>query len=240
MKITAFYTKFFLALAILLLALFMVFVLGFLFTPTLSDNPQSVELGVASRSPIGISGGIVVPASCGSPHTGDLCTAPSFSATSASGEGTSVSINAGDSATLTWVCYDSTSGSGTNFSTGGATSGSAVVSPTVDTTYTIICSNGGQGTVNLTVVNPSLSITASPSLIQTGHFTLVNWSATDVNTCTVDENNPMISDSWSGTSGTQTTSTLGQQTTYTLSCVADGGTTTSSVTINLVPIFQEF
>lgn len=240
MKMTTFYIKTFLALTILLLILFLVFVSSFLFTPTLSDSPRSVELGVASRSPVGISGGIVVPASCGSPHTGDLCTAPYVSATSASGNGTSVVINAGDSTTLTWVCYDSTSSSGINFSTGGAVSGSVVVSPSTDTSYTIICSNGGQGIVNVTVVNPSLSITANPSLIQTGGVTSIIWTTTDVNTCTVNETNPMITDSWSGTSGTQTTSVLAQGTTYTLSCITDGGTVTESVTVNLVPIFQEF
>lgn len=51
-------------------------------------------------------------------------------------------INLGDSSTLTWYCSpNSTSSSGIGFNTGGALTGSTSVSPTLNTTYTLNCSN---------------------------------------------------------------------------------------------------
>lgn len=50
-------------------------------------------------------------------------------------------INSGDPSTLSWSSSNATSCSGIGFSTGGATSGSIVVSPTVNTTYTLNCTN---------------------------------------------------------------------------------------------------
>ena len=91
-----------------------------------------------------------------------------------------------------------------------------------------------------TVLNPSLSISASPTLVQAGGTSTITWSASSVNTCSVSEDNPDFADSWSGTSGSETTSGLTAQTTYTLNCTTDGGSVSQSVTINLVPIFQEF
>jgi hypothetical protein len=50
-------------------------------------------------------------------------------------------ITLGDSSTLTWSCSpNATTSSGLGFNTGGALSGSVSVSPTVNTTYTLICS----------------------------------------------------------------------------------------------------
>jgi hypothetical protein len=54
-----------------------------------------------------------------------------------------VAIAEGQNSTLTWSSSDATSCTGSNFSTGGATSGSVVVSPTVSTTYTLDCSGPG-------------------------------------------------------------------------------------------------
>ena len=60
-------------------------------------------------------------------------------------------IYSGDSTTLTWSCGTSTSGSGTNFNTGGAVSGSLVITPPSTTTYTITCSPSAL-TAQVTVV----------------------------------------------------------------------------------------
>ena len=204
---------------------------------------QSVELGVSSFSPSGERGGAVIPASCGSPHSGDLCTSPTFDGTSGSsggGSGSNISVNTGDSATLSWTCDSSSSSSGVNFSTGGATAGSANVTPSSDTTYTLICSNGGQGSVVVSVINPSLSISATPTLLQSGSTSVISWTATSVNSCAVSEDNQNITDSWTGTSGTETSSALTEETVYVLSCETDAGSVSDNVTIRLVPIFQEF
>ena len=61
-------------------------------------------------------------------------------------------IYSGDSVTITWSCLVAdTSSSGTNFSTGGAPSGSISVSPADTTTYTLTCDPSG-GIDSVTVV----------------------------------------------------------------------------------------
>ncbi len=59
------------------------------------------------------------------------------------------SIAPGDSSTLTWSSANTTSCTGINFDTGGATSGSISVSPTSSTNYLILC-NGVSGGVTVT------------------------------------------------------------------------------------------
>ncbi len=53
----------------------------------------------------------------------------------------SSNISNGGSVTLTWTSTLATDCSGTNFSTGGATSGNVVLTPDSTTTYTLTCSN---------------------------------------------------------------------------------------------------
>ena len=167
-------------------------------------------------------------------------TPPTFNGSGAGGTGSNISIVNGNTATLSWSCADSGSSSGVNFSTGGATSGSADVSPISTTAYTLLCSNGGQGTVNITVIDPTLSITATPSLLQSGSTSEIVWTTTYTNSCSVSEDNSNFIDSWSGISGTQTTSIIEEQTVYVLACQTDGGPVSESVTVRLVPVFQEF
>lgn len=59
-------------------------------------------------------------------------------------------IYTGDSATLSWSSSNTSSCTGTNFDTGGATSGSVVVNPNSTTIYTIDC-NGAEASATLTV-----------------------------------------------------------------------------------------
>lgn len=64
----------------------------------------------------------------------------------------STSIYSGDSITLTWSCpVADTSASGTNFSTGGAPSGSISVGPPATTTYILTCGPSG-ATAQVTVI----------------------------------------------------------------------------------------
>lgn len=51
-------------------------------------------------------------------------------------------IALGESSTLSWTSNNATSCSGIGFSTGGATAGSTPVSPTLNTTYTVSCTDG--------------------------------------------------------------------------------------------------
>ncbi len=85
-----------------------------------------------------------------------------------------------------------------------------------------------------------INIWVSPSLIRQGNTSVVSWTSNDMRSCTVSENNPTIANSWSGTSGSQVSSALSQQTTYTLSCVGlNNQTYTDAATVNIIPIFQE-
>lgn len=86
------------------------------------------------------------------------------------------------------------------------------------------------------------TITVSPALVRSGETTQVSWSTTNVvaNSCTVVEDNPEITNSWTGATGTRTSGTIRMQTHYTLTCTGlDGGTVTDSATVNVIPVFEE-
>jgi hypothetical protein len=63
------------------------------------------------------------------------------------------SISLGGSSTLTWGSNNATSCTGSNFSTGGATSGTLVVSPTVTTIYRVSCTDGSDSAQAQTIVS---------------------------------------------------------------------------------------
>jgi uncharacterized repeat protein (TIGR01451 family) len=65
-------------------------------------------------------------------------------------------ITAGDSSTLTWTSTDATACTGTGFSTGGATSGHVIVSPSSTTTYSVSCTGPGGS------ANDSTTLTVNP------------------------------------------------------------------------------
>lgn len=216
-------------------AVLSVFVLLLLALP--SATFHSVEYGVTSVSPNGAAGGYIIPASCGSPHAGDLCTAPSFSATSAGGQGSSISVVLGNTATLSWSAGDGASScDGTNFSTGGAPSGSALVAPTANMVYAVSCSNGGSSSVLVTVINPVLSIAASHTRVHSGDTTTIIWSAMGVNSCAVSGPGAF----WTGTSGSMTTPPITAESVYTLTCQTDGGPVSATTTVALTASFEEF
>ena len=99
--------------------------------------------------------------------------------------------------------------------------------------------NSGAGVCNPTPA-PSVSLTVNPILVSSGTQVRVVWSSTFSNSCTVTENNPNITDTWSGLSGSQTSSRITEQTVYTLSCVgANGSTVTATKIVNIIPVWQE-
>ena len=85
----------------------------------------------------------------------------------------------------------------------------------------------------------NMSISADPVFVQFGNSALITWSAEAVNSCSVNGTN---GDSWTGISGSESTSAISGETTYTLTCldVEDHATDPQSVTVSLVPIFEEF
>jgi hypothetical protein len=155
---------------------------------------------------------------------------------------------------LTWTSTNTTSctGVGTSFSTGGARNGT---DPTVTPgfTYQVQCTGPG-GNVTAQVVagliggscanTGPLTITATPSRIQSGENVTLSWSAGNIASasCTVTNLATGASlDSANAAScavGNETTpvTNVQAQTTYRLTC----GTLTKDVTVNVVPRYEEF
>ncbi len=91
----------------------------------------------------------------------------------------SSSITTGQSSTLTWSSSNATSCTGTNFSTGGAVSGTRSVSPLVTTTYSISCTGpGGTGSDVKTV-----TFTCTPTNICSGNTVVNSCTGATVQSC---------------------------------------------------------
>ena len=85
----------------------------------------------------------------------------------------------------------------------------------------------------------SVTINAVPTLVLSGEGSVVTWSTLNTSSCTVTGTN---GDSWTGTSGSQTTGPIVETTIYTLSCLdlESEPTENVSIEIQLKPEFQEF
>jgi hypothetical protein len=86
---------------------------------------------------------------------------------------------------------------------------------------------------------PSLNISARPLLVRENQTTTITWTADNVESCTVRGGNG--DGPWYDESGSYDTSPIHGETTYTLTCEADDGSTpTDSVTVRIIPTWQEF
>lgn len=186
----------------------------------------------------GVLSGSYTYQSCGNLPTAVLSASPS-------------TINQGNSATLTWSSTNATScTSAGGFSTAGATSGTAVVSPSDTSNYSITCT-GTNGTstpalATVTVVLPNVRINATPSRVLVGNATTVSWSALEVSSCTITRNTQpwksLTADGEESVIGS-VSDTVTSQTVYLLSCrdvndVPIAATSRTVVNVNLG--FQEF
>lgn len=102
-------------------------------------------------------------------------------------------IISGDSSSLSWSSTNTTSCTGTNFSTGGATSGSLVVSPTTTTTYSVSCSGPGgtatdSDTVTVSSQGPSCSLSADSTSIDPGDSITLSWTGNNVTSGSINGN----------------------------------------------------
>lgn len=100
------------------------------------------------------------------------------------------------------------------------------------------CSGGGC----LAAPSGEGNITVTPSLIRNAERTTVTWTTSDMvpGSCTVTENNPEVSDSGTGPSGSFVSGQLRQQTRYTLQCTRQDDTVfIDTATVNIIPVFQE-
>lgn len=101
--------------------------------------------------------------------------------------------------------------------------------------------DGTTGTVDTAgdSITPDLSLRALPSLLRSGQSTRLSWAATNVSSCVVEGTNR---DRWEATSsrvGGEQSSPIRQQTIYTLTCFTDTQTLRKSVTVNVLPGFEE-
>lgn len=103
------------------------------------------------------------------------------------------------------------------------------------------CTSGGDATEESHSAS-ALSITSSRTTVKSGSAVTLTWSASEVvaGTCTITSS---TGSSWpqAGLSGTQTTSTITGETTYTLSCTSmqTGAATTAQVKVKLTPKYEE-
>jgi len=141
-------------------------------------------------------------------------------------------ILAGQSATLTWSSTNASSCSASEGWSGSRpTSGSQAVAPAATTPYILTCMGvGGTASasvlVTVTLLLPTVSLSASPASIAAGESSTLTWSSTDAASCTA-------LGGWSGakaTSGSQAVSPA-STTTYTLSCSGAGGTASQGTTV---------
>jgi hypothetical protein len=80
------------------------------------------------------------------------------------------------------------------------------------------------------------NIIAVPALVRSGEPSQISWDTSDLENCTVAGNG----DSWSGPRGTEMSGEIHEKVTYVLQCEkADDSAFTDSVTVNILPIFQE-
>jgi|GEM_PF-1948598 len=112
--------------------------------------------------------------------------------------------------------------------------------------FTAIYPNDEGGTGGSVSFEASGHLQARPALLKQGATTRLYWNTENAESCIVTEDNPDIDDSWglesSGESG-QESSEIRMQTIYTLTCQsvpdASPATVTESVTVNIIPIFEE-
>lgn len=146
------------------------------------------------------------------------------------------SIDAGQSATLSWDAQDASvcTASG-GWSGDKGLSGSQQVSPATSTNYTLSCDGaGGSASAAVTVqVNgtptpsPIVNFSAADLVVANGGVTSLTWSSQNADTCTA-------SGGWSGVKNLADSEQVGPitaGTTYTLSCTGPGGTAIEMLTV---------
>jgi hypothetical protein len=199
-------------------------------------------------SPTNPGGGLICNNGKGNPPRCDTYLQPT-----ATLYATPSTVNQGQSTALTWGSTNATSCSAAGgFSTGGATSGTAqsialTQNPAI---FQVTCTGpGGSASANasVTVLSPNATISANPMRVQSGKTSLITWSASNVTSCQVTDSSGNKLASGNADHGNNFsknspyTATITNQSTFTIDCKTNGGPDViDSVTVNIVPLFQEF
>ena len=144
-------------------------------------------------------------------------------------------INLGESSILTWSTAGADSVSINNGVGTVQSNGNIVVSPFKTTTYTIsaVNANGSErDTVTIVVKTmvsaPTVSLKAEPPTIVSGSFSTLSWSASNAYSVMIDNDIGTVPHNYSMTVSPPTT------TTYNIYAIGPGGTSTASVTVNVI------
>lgn len=151
----------------------------------------------------------------------------------------SSTIIQGQNTTLFWSSSNTTS-CGAPWTSKTSVSGNEVINPSETATYQINCTGpGGEQSASVivnVVLPPAVSLEANPSNVNAGSSTLLTWNSANVNNCTA-SSDPVSSD-WNGVKSTSSqigqTITPSATTTYSLTCIGDGGIASSSKVVSYV------
>lgn len=163
-------------------------------------------------------------------------------------------IDNGQASTLTWSSSNGATsckwaGGFSNLVVGssGSTSTGAL---TQSSTYQITCSNSSETSAptnaTITVLNPDVVISAEPTRVRINNSSTIKWGAKDVKSCSVTTSagNTLASGNsnadYAFSTGSPASVAVATQTIYTITCQTNGDPITKSVTVNVVPLFEEF
>ena len=216
----------------------------------LSGTPTTASVGTYSNIVIAVSDGIKTatlpafavqvltgsgasppPKISGTPATSDVAGhAYSFQPSASGPSGMALTFSIQNKPA--WATFSIASGllSGTPSSTQTGTYGNIVVSVSDGKASASLPAFSIQ--VTAAVVNPTVTLSASPGTVTSGSASMLNWSSTNASSC-------MASGNWSGSmgaSGSKSTGALGSATTYTLTCSGAAGTTPASQTAKVAVV----
>ncbi|MFA5877442.1 MAG: hypothetical protein WC880_03720 [Candidatus Paceibacterota bacterium] len=140
-------------------------------------------------------------------------------------------IDTGGSSSLSWSSTYATSCTGTNFSTGGATSGSLVVSPSESAVYSVTCTDGTQSASSNASVTvnpppgPTATLNANPGTVTVGAPSTLTWNSTNAVSCTGSG-----FDTGGNVMGSVSTGPLSVTTNYSVTCSGASSSVTTSAT----------
>ncbi len=153
-------------------------------------------------------------------------------------------VNDGAITTITWSSANASScTAGANsygFSTGGATSGNDATTGLPYSgsphSFTLTCSGNGIATLTIQVgVNApgvTATLTATPSSVSYNGTTTLTWSSSGATSCTADTNSYGFS-TGGATSGSDATTSITANTTFSISCTGPGGTANASAAVTV-------
>ncbi len=143
-------------------------------------------------------------------------------------------VSSGGSSSLSWNSTYTTSCTGTNFSTGGATSGSLIVSPGSSKTYAIVCTDGSEtasASASITVdpaPAPTASLSANPGTVNMGGSSMLSWTSANASSCSGSGLNTT-----GHTSGAASTGALNATSNYSILCIGSGASASAYATVHV-------